>query len=97
MKYEVGDLLVAKNPHWEQANMYMVKKIIDINRCMDNGVWMETVQGYRVANLDNLDHTFVVSEDQMNERYTLATKQNLGVQNARNSLYSRNARKTPIL
>ena len=73
MKYEVGDLLVAKNPHWAKSNVFMVKKIIEINRCLDNGVWMEAVQGYRVANLNSLDLTFVVSEDQMDERYRLAT------------------------
>ena len=75
MKYEVGDLLVAKNPHWAKSCVFMVKKIIEINRCIDNGVWMETVQGYRVANLDNLDLGFVVSQDQMDERYRLLTKE----------------------
>ena len=69
MKYEIGDLLVGKHHN----GMFMVKKIIEINRCIDNGVWMESVRGYRVANLDNLDLTFVVSEDQMEERYRLAT------------------------
>ena len=75
MKYKLGDLLVAKNPHWAKSNVFMVKKIIDINRCIDNGVWMETVQGYRVANLDNIELTFVVSQDQMDERYRLLTKE----------------------
>ena len=72
MKYEVGDLLVGKH----HGGMFMVKKAIEINRCIDNGVYMEVVQGYRVANLENIELTFVVSQDQMDERYRLATKEN---------------------
>lgn len=65
MNYETGDLLVGKH----RGCMFMIKKVIEINRSIINGVHMETVRGYRVANLNNLDFTFVVAQDQMAERF----------------------------
>ena len=75
MKYEVGDLLVARSPHWAKSNVFMIKKIIEINRSIDNGVWMESVKGYRLVNLNNPDLAFAVSEDQMDKTYLRLRKQ----------------------
>lgn len=69
MNYEVGDLLVGKH----KGDMFMIKKIIEINRTVMNGVYTETIQGYRIANLKSIDIGFVVAEDEMSERFALAT------------------------
>jgi hypothetical protein len=70
MNYEVGDLLVGiANFVVTKPQLFMIKKVIEINRSVMNGVHMETVRGYKIANLNNLDFTFVVSQDQMAERF----------------------------
>ena len=47
----------------------MIKKVIEVKRALHNGVYFEDTVGYRVAPTDNLGYTFVVTHDELPERF----------------------------
>ena len=66
---EVGDLL--KGIH--NGELFLIKEKVEIKRHLDNGVYLETIQGFRLAPLRFFDQTFTVSFDQIPDRFRLLT------------------------
>ena len=65
MNYQIGDLLLGKHG----GKIFMIKKVIDVKRALHNGVYFEDTVGYRIAPTDNLGYTFVVTHDELHERF----------------------------
>jgi len=66
---QVGDLL--KGIH--NGELFLIKEKVEIKRNLDNGVYLETVQGFKLAPLRFFDQTFSVSLDQIPDRFELIT------------------------
>ena len=66
---EVGDLL--KGIH--NGELFLIKEKVEIKRHLDNGVYLETIHGFRLAPLRFFDQTFTVSFDQIPDRFKLLT------------------------
>ena len=65
MNYETGDLLLGKHG----GKIFMIKKVIDVNRSLHTGVYLENTVGYKIAPTDDLGYTFVVAHDELHERF----------------------------
>jgi len=65
MYYQTGDLLLGKHG----GKIFMIKKVIDVRRALQNGVYLEDTVGYRIAPTDDLGYTFVVAHDELYERF----------------------------
>ena len=66
---QVGDLL--KGIH--NGELFLIKEEVEIKRPLNNGVYLETIQGFRLAPLRFFDQTFSVSIDQIPDRFKLIT------------------------
>jgi len=66
---QVGDLL--KGIH--NGELFLIKEKVEIKRHLSNGVYLETVQGFKLAPLRFFDQTFSVSLDQIPDRFELIT------------------------
>jgi len=65
MYYQTGDLLLGKHG----GKIFMIKEVIDIKRALYNGVYLEDVKGYRIAPTVDLGYGFVVSHEELFERF----------------------------
>jgi hypothetical protein len=66
---QVGDLL--KGIH--NGELFLIKEKVEIKRHLSNDVYLETVQGFRLAPLRFFNQTFTVSLDQIPDRFELIT------------------------
>ena len=66
---QVGDLL--KGIH--NGELFLIKEEVEIKRHLNNGVYLDIIQGFRLAPLRFFDQTFSVSIDQIPDRFKLIT------------------------
>lgn len=64
---QVGDLLRGT----KNGEIFLIKENVEVKRHLDNGVYLETIQGFKLVALKHFDQPFTVSLDQIPDRFEL--------------------------